>query len=1092
MSVETLAYRTPVGPQVNPLLIGQTPRSVALGESSPTAYTQPERIHASCPPAARSTPIPDTPMSDLQPGLYEVLITRGLEERLQQLGQQIVAERTQLHPEEAADRIALHLGKLLKQTVSSLDRKQRASLGIALAQQVIWLLQGIPSSGVDQKDNLHDDGSVLRAIMGLLPDGAAAAVSLPATPLLDTTLLTNAPGEPRVGHQLRTEIPSADRIDVLMAFVRQTGIRQLTDLLRRHFENGRRLRLLTTTYTGSTELAALEALHELGAEIRVSYDTSSTRLHAKAWLFHRASGYSTAYIGSSNLTHSAQVTGLEWNVRVAGARNPDVIDKFSAVFESYWSNEDFRPFDPAEFRLLTQVPANSGPRVYLSPIELRPEPFQSRLLELIELSRLQGRHRNLLVAATGTGKTVMAALDYQRLRARLPRARLLFVAHRKEILQQSLATFRHALRDAAFGELWVDGQRPVAFEHVFASIQTLAAATLANLQPDQFDVVIVDEFHHAAAPTYSKLLEHLLPRELLGLTATPERGDGAPILQWFGGRIAAELRLWDAIDQQRLAPFAYYGISDGTDLRNVTWRRGTGYDVGELEKLVTGSDVLARLVIANVERTVPDLHKMRALGFCVSVRHAEFMAAHFRAAGLPAVAVVGTTPSPARADALQQLASGALRAVFTVDLFNEGVDIPSIDTLLLLRHTDSSTVFLQQLGRGLRRHPEKTFCTVLDFVAQHRKEFRLQNRLGALLGGTRKQVIEQVEQGFPFLPSGCHMQLDPVAARIVLDNLKNSVPSTWPAKANELRRVAEHVDRPTLTRFLDETGLSLEEIYAANHCWSDLLEAGGIPTLPQGPHELALRRGLGRMLHVDDPERIEAYRAFVTSADEPTFKVQKLRERRLLHMLIAVLLETVPGAAESLEAGAALLRQHPQVLAELLELLTVLQERIDHVQEPLATLAEVPLNVHARYTRREILAALGPASSASIPTWREGVRWFPEECVDAFVFTLDKSDGRFAPTTRYRDYAISRELIHWESQSTTRESSETGLRYQQHATRGSHVLLFARLTQDDRAFWLLGPATYVSHEGERPMAIKWQLESELSGDLFAQFAAAVS
>lgn len=1031
-------------------------------------------------------------MNDLQPGLYEVLITSGLEDRLQQLGQQLVAERGPLHPEEAADRIALHLGRLLKQTVTSLDRKQRTSLGIALAQQVIRHLQDVPSAGVDQKDVLQDEGSVLRAIMGLLPDGTPARLSLPATPLLDTTLLTNAPGEPRVGHQLKTEIPSADRIDVLMAFVRQTGIRPLADLLRRHCENGRRLRLLTTTYTGSTELAALEALHDLGADIRVSYDTSTTRLHAKAWLFHRASGYSTAYIGSSNLTHSAQVTGLEWNVRVAGARNPDVIDKFSAVFESYWSNEDFRPFDPAEFRLLTQVYTSSGPQTYLSPIELRPEPFQSRLLELIELSRLQGYHRNLLVAATGTGKTVMAALDYQRLRARLPRARLLFVAHRKEILEQSLATFRHALRDAAFGELWVDGQRPAAFEHVFASIQTLASVGVSNLSPDHFDVVIVDEFHHAAAPTYAQWLEHLLPRELLGLTATPERGDGAPILQWFAGRIAAELRLWDAIDQQRLAPFAYYGINDGTDLRNVTWSRATGYNVVELEKVVTGSDVLARLVIANVERTVPDIQKMRALGFCVSVRHAEFMATHFRAAGLPAVAVTGTTPSPIRADVLRQLASGELRAVFTVDLFNEGVDIPSIDTLLLLRHTDSSTIFLQQLGRGLRRHPEKTACTVLDFVAQHRKEFRFQNRLGALLGGTRKRLIEQVEQGFPFLPSGCHMQLDPVAARIVLDNLKNSVPSTWPAKASELRRVAEHIDRPTLARFLDETGLSLEDIYAANHCWSDLLEAGGIPTLPHGPHEVALRRGVGRMLHVDDPERIAAYRAFATGADALAPETLAARERRLLHMLIAVLLETVPVNAASLEAGLELLQQHPQVLAELLELLDVLEARIDHVQRPLAVLADVPLNIHARYTRREILAALGPASSTSVPTWREGVRWFPEERVDAFVFTLDKSDGHFAPTTRYRDYAISRELIHWESQSTTRQDSETGLRYQQHAARGSQVLLFARLTQEDRAFWLLGPATYVSHEGERPMAIQWRLESELPGDLFAQFAAAVS
>src|SRR5690606_20893366 len=409
-----------------------------------------------------------------------------------------------------------------------------------------------------------------------------------------------------------------------------------------------------TTYTNSTELAALESLRDIGAQIRVSYDTSTTRLHAKAWLFHRASGFPTAYIGSSNLTHSAQVTGLEWIVLVSGARNPDVIEKFSAVFESYWESDDFREFDADEFRELTQT-SSGGPRVYLSPVEIHPEPFQARLLELIELSRLQGHHRNLLVSATGTGKTVMAALDYQRLQARLPRSRLLFVAHRKEILEQSLATFRHALRDAAFGEMWVGNDRPTRFEHVFASIQSLSARGIENTPADHFDVVIVDEFHHAAAPTYQALLDHLTPRELLGLTATPERGDDEPILHWFGGRIAAELRLWDAIEQHRLVPFAYYGISDGVDYRQVTWRRGRGYDAQELSKLVTGDQVVARRIIAALERFVPDPGRMRALGFCVSVAHARFMAGQFSGVGLPAMAISAETPPDERRNALRAL-----------------------------------------------------------------------------------------------------------------------------------------------------------------------------------------------------------------------------------------------------------------------------------------------------------------------------------------------------------------------------------------------------------------------------------------------------
>ncbi|MGY1459013.1 DUF3427 domain-containing protein [Luteimonas sp. A534] len=1029
-------------------------------------------------------------MSGLHRGLYEQLVTEGLEEALSALDPKHRAQRVDLHPEEAADRIAFHLAALVRRSVAALDARQRTEVGARLAREVTRLLAA-ESKGVDATDALSATGDVLRAIGALRPDGQPEEVPLPATPLLDTTLLTNAPGEPRIGYQLNSEVASADRIDVLMAFVRQTGIRPMLDLLRRHVDGGRPLRLLTTTYTNSTELAALEALRDLGAQIRVSYDTSTTRLHAKAWLFHRHTGFSTAYIGSSNLTYSAQVTGLEWNVRVSGARNPDVIDKFSAVFESYWQNDDFREFDVEEFRELTKTRAD-GPRIYLSPVEIRPEPFQSRLLELIELSRLQGHHRNLLVSATGTGKTVMAALDYQRLRKRLPRSRLLFVAHRKEILDQSLATFRHALRDAAFGELWVGRDRPTRFEHVFASIQSLSAQGLNNLPPDHFDVVIIDEFHHAAAPTYKALLDHLLPRELLGLTATPERGDDEPILQWFGGRIAAELRLWDAIDQHRLVPFAYYGIADGADYRNVSWRRGRGYDPQELSQLVTGDHILARRIIANALKTVPNPDTMRALGFCVSVAHARFMAQQFNAANLPAVAVSADTPREEREQALQALAAGEVRIVFSVDLFNEGVDIPSVDTLLLLRPTDSPTVFLQQLGRGLRRELNKSVCTVLDFVGQHRKEFRMHRRYAALLGGSRKQIERTIEQGFPYLPSGCHMQLDAVASQHVLANIRQSIPNTWPARAQELRRVAEADPTITLKNFLEQTGIELGEIYSNNRSWSDLLETGGVPTIPSGPHEATLRRAVGRLLHIDDALRIDQYRAFAKTPTAPNVGALDVRTRRLFHMLATVLTEAVLKSNETLQEAADLIWAHPQVLAELCQLLDVLADRVEHVQQSLSTHPDVPLCVHARYTRREALAAFATGYGLKVPEWREGVRWLAEAQVDLLAFTLDKTSGHFSPTTRYRDYAISPTLLHWDSQSGTREASEAGRRYQTHEAHGSVVLPFARLTTDDRAFWLLGPATYVSHEGERPMAINWRLSHELPGDLFASFGAAIA
>ncbi|HTE06833.1 MAG TPA: DUF3427 domain-containing protein, partial [Planctomycetota bacterium] len=649
-----------------------------------------------------------------------------------------------------------------------------------------------------------------------------------------------------------------------------------------------------------------------------------------------------------------------------------------------------------------------------------------------------------------------------------------------------------ALRDASFGELWVGGRRPRHFEHVFASIRSLHAAGFEHLAPDHFDVVIVDEFHHAAARSYRRLLEHVHPVELLGLTATPERSDGLSLLHWFDDRIAAELRLWDAIDQHRLSPFAWFGVSDGLDLRQIPWRRGHGYDVTELSNLLTADDAWARHVLQQLAERVDDPLRMRALGFCVSVSHARFMARVFREAGIAATAVWGDSPEDERRGALADLAAGRVNIVFSVDLFNEGVDVPAVDTVLFLRPTDSPTLFLQQLGRGLRRSAGKNVCTVLDFVGQHRKEFRFDRRFRALLGGSRKDVIEQIEGGFPFLPAGCHLELDAVAKERVLANIREAVPARWTAKVAELRQLGDRGVDITLASFLAETDFEPDDVYGGNKSWSDLRADAGLPVFAAGPHEALLRRACGRLLHVDDLERIGAWRSWLRESSPARAGGVPTRKLRLLRMLVASVTDSALHRNATMEDGLALLRQHPQVCAELLELLDVLAERIDHVHPPLAGHAETPLQVHARYTRIEMLAALGMGDGAKVATWQTGVRWLPDARSDVFAFTLDKTSGQFSPTTRYNDFAINRELIHWESQSRTRADSETGRRYREHVARGTSILLFARLRADDRAFWFLGPATYVSHESELPMAVTWRLHHPLPGDLHASFAAAVA
>jgi len=1031
-------------------------------------------------------------MNQLDKGLYASFLTNALVKHLQALDARFKIQENELHQAEAADRLAMHLAKVIQTAISSFDEKMRVKKGGELTQRLIHLL--IESSGAQELENEKLDlpPRMLNAIEGINPDGTANYITKPLIDLLDTTLLTNAPGEPRIGRQIITEIPSADKVDVVMAFIRKSGISPIKEQLRLHCESGRSLRILTTTYTGSTEAHALDILKELGAEIKVSYDISTTRLHAKAWLFKRKSGFSTAYIGSSNLTHSAQIDGLEWNARFSNLRNPDVVNKVSAVFESYWNNGDFLPYIRTEFDKFTQKNINSDPQIYLSPIEIRLEPFQERLLEQIELSRQQGYHRNLLVAATGTGKTVMAAVDYIRLKRRIYRGRLLFVAHRKEILEQSLVTFRHAMRDYKFGEIWVDGKRPIRFEHVFASIQSINAVGLDNISPEQFDVVIFDEFHHAAAPSYKRVLEHLKPVELLGLTATPERSDDLSILDYFEGRIAAELRLWDAIDRHRLVPFAYYGINDSQDLTNLPFKRGIGYDLEALTNVYTGNDFWARFVIQELVNKVKDVHQIRALGFCVTVAHAKFMADRFNATGIKSAAVWSDTPAEERRVTLLKLFNKEINVLFSVDIFNEGVDVPSVDTLLMLRPTDSPTLFLQQLGRGLRTYKDKSICTVLDFVGRQHQKFRFDLKFRALLGGSRNNILDQVENNFPYLPAGCHMELDHVAADIVLTNIRNSVPENWPQKVNELRELQKNHKSISISSYLKETGLDLEDIYARKRSWTEMLRSAGLSTHISGQEEKYLLSAIGRLLHVDDEERISSYIRLLSLNDPPNIINFSLKDKRYLRMIVASLVDQIADNTMSMEYCTSIIWKNPQVRYELIEVFEFLKTKISHLSKKEDENSELVLSIHARYSRIEILAAFDVGNKPTTPPWVSGVYWAEKSKCDLLAFTLDKTTGHFSPTTRYRDYAISMDLIHWESQATTKADSKTGIRYQNHHKDGSKVMLFSRINNSERAFYFLGTATYVSHESEMPMAIKWKLSHPLPGDLYASFAAAVA
>lgn len=1024
----------------------------------------------------------------LPPGLYDETVTRAVATALakSEITSSVVDELD-------GHRVPLALTRLVAPRVlralEALTGETSKTKQVALVNQILDVLRASPDSGCDDGDLIDPPPQQLLAV--LEPVAAPAkprAPERPSIPLASSDLLVNGPHDLSLGPELRRELASADRIDLLCSFLKWSGIRvleaELGAFARRR--GGAALRVLTTAYMHATERRALDWLREIGAEVRVSYDTTRTRLHAKAWLLHRASGYSTAFVGSSNLSASAMLDGTEWNVRLSQVDNPGILGKFAATFEQYWLDPTFRRFVAGEFDAAVQQSQRAELAPYLL-LDVEPRAHQKEILEDLAAERAKGHARNLVVAATGTGKTIVAALDYRALRATLPDDRLLFVAHRREILEQSLATFRVALRDGAFGELLVDGARPDGWRHVFASIQSLSADQLGSIPPDAFDVVIVDEFHHAAASTYDRLLSHLEPRVLLGLTATPERADGQSILGWFDGRIASEMRLWEALDQGLLSPFQYFGIGSAPDVSAVRWS-GRYYDVAALSNVYTADHLFAKRVVQEVARKVTDAHRMRALGFCVDVAHAEFMAHVFTEAGLPSVAVSAQTSKNARASSLASLRAGEIRCVFSVDLFNEGVDLPDVDTVLFLRPTESATIFLQQLGRGLRRSRDKECLTVLDFIGGANRRFRFDLRYRAILGGTRRATQVAVERGFPSLPSGCSIHLDRQAQHAVLDNLRQQIGVGVRGLIEDLQAVArQHGNDVDLGTFLRETGADLDDIYTGGHCWSSLRRAAGVAACPKGPNGDQLERALGRMLHIDDGARLHEFAAIVSAARPPKTDDTDPFQR----MLFALLGFVRRPYAEMPEAWDALWT-NPHVRDELRQLLAVLEDRARRVTYPLGSrFPGVPLEVHARYTLDEILSGLDERSATGgLKRIQTGSFYCERQRADLHFITLEKSEKEYSPTTLYNDYAISPTRFHWETVGNCHPETPTAQRYLRTRRGGEdRSLCFVRQRKKDARgetmpYTFLGELFYATHRGARPMQIEWELERAMPAGFF--------
>ncbi len=1042
---------------------------------------------------------------DWPDGLYDLLRTRKLADELRAAGLESAAtwwpqgRKEEMEDEELLRRLQNHL-----------------------ATQMAAFLHGEASEykGSDSllhriRERMNDEGFVARLLDELLPTDSCRLLSIyrgsdnlvkhlrPDTSLEASALLTGSARTPGLVSQVMKELNTCDRADWLVSFIKMSGIAPLRGTLL-HFTStpapdGRpRLRVATTSYMGASDAAAIEFLRSLPhTEVRISYDTRRTRLHAKAYTFHRATGFGSSYIGSANLSKAAMDQGLEWTVKVSQRENPRLWADICASFSSHWADEkEFTPYasDADATRLREALAAERQGPVDVSTgatvfYDLRPFNYQQEVLDSIANERAAGKTRHLVVAATGTGKTMISAFDFRRYLREHPGARLLFLVHRAEILHQALQSFRQVLKDASFGEVVTGKLLPDGNRAWFCTVQSWLSR-YAESHAENFDYVVLDEAHHAGADSYRRLLDGLNPASLLALTATPERADGRSILEGFGGDYTHEIRLGEAIDRALVCPFHYYGIPDepGIDFsRGDYWSRGR-YRSESLQTLLDDNRSRARWVLEQVQKYVADLHRVRALGFCVSIRHAEMMAALCREHGFGAVALTAESTEAERVEAPKKLSRGEIQFIFTVDLYNEGVDLVDVDAVLFLRPTESLTVFLQQLGRGLRRAENKSHLDVFDFIAPQNENYDYEQRFYAM-SGSSVAVAVQIEEQFPLAPTGCLIHLEKRAQEVILQHISaRERQMKVKAFVRILSPLLSH-ERPrlSLVELMELCGLrSPGRLYHDTLPTVLFLQARGqgVPAALT-PHVSAFARGCRSLLLQTDAHLLRRWRLLLR---EPSIEYEEFSRDEWSLFLSLFRAEKSPGGG-SLAAMVQFLREQEGLRTDLCELLDwVLAHRGLYAQcrfEPTGCLC-----LHASYTRQQVLLALGRGSLESPWPSREGVFWHKESRSFVLFADIEKNERHFSETTMYEDYAQTDELFHWQSQNATAPASPTGQNFIHHAERGISVMLFIRRSKKTpegvtAPYIFLGPLEYVSHEGSKPMSIVWRMRHAIPAHVLA-------
>ncbi len=926
---------------------------------------------------------------------------------------------------------------------------------------------------------------------------------------------------------LKKELLSCKKFYFIVSFIKFSGIQLLINIFEELEKKGIEGEIITSVYLNITDVKALQILQRY-KNIKVKiYNNSSESFHTKAYLFEKEK-YSTCIIGSSNLSQSALYSAEEWNVKLTNNNFFQIYDKSMKQFKLLWNsneaielNDDFiQKYDEYKKKNIQQNTFDYKKIINDKYNKFKPNTMQKEILEKLKITREHGQTKGLVVAATGTGKTYLAALDIKNYFSKNGKEfKVLFVAHREELLENGMTVLSNILKinKNNFG-ICFGGIKDINKKIIFASIQTLRTE-YKNFKQDYFDYIVVDEFHHASADSYIKVINYFNPKFLLGLTATPERMDGKNILALCNYNLVGEIGLKKAMEQDLIAPFHYFGINDSTiDYNKITYKNGK-YDENELTQNLNKNS-RTDYILDKINKFGFCGDCLSAIAFCENIEHANFMNKQFKRVGYKSKVLTSKTNTTERSNLLNDFKNKKIEILCVVDIFNEGIDIPNINLLLFLRPTLSSTIFIQQIGRGLRKYKNKDFVTIIDFIGNHKKDYLITKIFSEKIQeknyiyDKKEKIINEIKNQFSNIPGASYIELDRICQERIIKkiekinfNSKKILKDLYDEYKIEIGKntddYLEIIDFDTNITLFKELCSKLGSFYEAqllfeeNHFKeSNSLNSKEISFLAYLEKKITLNEPFtylivkilseqfdkkSKNLFVNSNILIEEfYNYYKTNFDK-----KYLIERIFLELIEDNILQQNLYGYTISNAYISIFKEKNPIFYNRLNSLLILglnEFKNNNLQE----FNENILLTHKEYMRIDLQILLD--SKVPKGTWRAG---YANTDKDICLFITNDKSHISQENLKYDNSLYADNIIQWISQPKTYHTSNVGEMFVKHKEKGYKVHIFARKYaymngNKTNPFIYLGNADYYSSFGDKPMKILWKLKHKIPQEIIQE------